>query len=214
MDEFTDLPLFPLNVVMFPHAKMELHIFEERYKKMINECIDEGKIFGINLFTNEKIFLTGCTSEISEVKRKTITGEFDIVSKGIRRYEIMNYKMTANKYFVGEVIFSKNSNFITDDIKFHEAVNNYNELTYIVYKGSIKPIDPNIEKWQTGEFSPSFLMAEKCGLSVAERQTLLEINNEDDRIFFMLNYFESIMPKLKDADRIVKIIMSDGYLVQ
>lgn len=214
MDEFTELPIFPLNVVMFPHAKIELHIFEEKYKKMINYCINEKKIFGINLFSNEKIFLTGCTADINDVKRKIISGEFDFVAKGLRRYEVMNYEMNKDGYFVAEVIYSKNSNFVSDIIKFNEAVNNYNELVDIVYKGSILPIDPEDIKWQTGEHSPSFLMAEKCGLNVNERQNLLELNNEDDRIFFMLNYFNDIMPKLKDADRIAKIIMSNGYLIQ
>jgi len=214
MDEFTDLPIFPLNVVMFPHAMIELHIFEERYKKMINDCIEKRNFFGINLFVNEKIFLAGCTAEITDVKRKSKTGEFDIVTKGLRRFEIMNYEMNSDEYFVGEVIFSKNSNLITDFNKFHDVVIKYNELTEIVYKGSINPIEPADSKWQGGEFSPSFLMAEKCGLNISERQKLLEINNEDDRIFFMLNYFEEILPKLKDTDRIAKIIMSNGYIVQ
>ena len=41
------IPLFPLGVVLLPQMKMPLHIFEERYKVMINECIDQGKPFGI-----------------------------------------------------------------------------------------------------------------------------------------------------------------------
>ncbi|MBS1518273.1 MAG: LON peptidase substrate-binding domain-containing protein [Bacteroidetes bacterium] len=214
MKTIDELPLFPLNTVMFPDSKIPLHIFEERYKILINECISRNRSFGINLFADEKIYLTGCTSVVDEVKGRSENGEIDIVTRGIERYEIMNYEMSSDGYFTGTVKFTENSNFITVPGIFEEAVSLYNEIIAIVYKGSIKQINPDDEKWTSGKYSVSFLMAEKCGLNLHERQNLLEISNEDDRLQFILKYFESVMPKLKDAERISTIIMSDGYLSQ
>ncbi len=214
MSKLKKIPLFPLNVVLFPASKLPLHIFEDRYKIMINKCVKEKKSFGINLFLNDKIFLTGCTAFVDEVTKTSDTGELDIVTRGLFRYTITDYSLNKDGYFTGHVEFNSENNLISDNARFYEAVNLYNELIGIVYKGSIKSIDPDDEKWWEGDLSVSFLMAEKCGLNLNEKQKLLEIDNEDDRIYFMLNYFEEVMPKLKDADRISSIIMSDGYIVQ
>jgi Lon protease-like protein len=48
------LPLFPLNLVAFPLEDLNLHIFEQRYRDLINECLDEGKTFGVPVFWTGK----------------------------------------------------------------------------------------------------------------------------------------------------------------
>ena len=58
------LPLFPLNLIVFPHEDLNLHIFEPRYRQLINECLDEKKTFGIPAFVNNKLLGYGTEVEV------------------------------------------------------------------------------------------------------------------------------------------------------
>ena len=64
------LPLFPLQVVLFPRVILPLHIFEDRYKQMIGECLEKRWEFGVVLARDNSLENTGCTASISEVVRK------------------------------------------------------------------------------------------------------------------------------------------------
>lgn len=210
----TVIPLFPLNVVLFPDSKLPLYIFEERYKKMINNCIENQTYFGINFFSNNRISPIGCTAQIDQLVSRTLNGELNIISKGINRYKIIKYEMNKNGYYTGTVDLAEDYNTEYDKVKMNKAVDIYNKLVEIVYKGSVKKIDLNDIKWYNENRSVSFTMAEKCGLSLIERQSLLEMDDEDTRLIFILKYFEEVMPKLQEAEKISNIIKSDGYIQQ
>lgn len=212
MDEEAEIPLFPLNVVLFPFSKLPLYIFEERYKKMINECIDSESVFGINLFADRKLYLIGCSASVDKVVNRLETGEMNIITKGLNRYKVNHYELSPEGYYVGKIEFitDENSNF--DKAKMEKSVIIYNELVQLVYKGNIQKINLSDLKWHDGKRSVAFSMAEKSGLNLHERQTLLEIDNEDKRLEYMLKYFERVVPKIKESDRVSNLIKNDGYI--
>jgi len=94
-----DLPLFPLNTVLFPGMQLKLHIFEDRYKIMMNECIDEGKPFGIVLIKNGQEASAplaepheiGCIAQITQVQRLQFD-RMNIVATGQQRFRIVHIK--------------------------------------------------------------------------------------------------------------------------
>ena len=210
MKDNTKISLFPLNVVLYPRAKVPLYIFEDRYKKMINKCLEENNSFGINMVIEEKIQPVGCTAAIDKVTKKYGTGEMNIIVQGVQRYKLKNYEMSLMGYYVGEVEYKSESDSGYDFLKMEKTVNLYNEFVEMVYKGSIKTIDIGSDKWK--ERSLSYFMAEKSGLSLAERQLLLEMDSEEARMEYVLKYLEEVMPKVKEAGRISDIIKSDGYI--
>ncbi|HMS33604.1 MAG TPA: LON peptidase substrate-binding domain-containing protein [Ignavibacteria bacterium] len=214
MSEEIEIPLFPLNVVMYPHSKIPLYIFEERYKKMIGECISGGTVFGINFYSEKNIHITGCSAEVSEITERLENGGMNIIVNGVQRYKIINYELTLSGYYTGKIEYLDDEIGEYDKVKMEKAVKIYNDLVEIVYKGSVKKIDLSEVHWFEGNRSVAFTMAEKSGLSLAERQSLLETDKEDERLDYMLKYFESIMPKIKEADKISNIIKSDGYIQQ
>lgn len=214
MSEEIEIPLFPLNVVLFPNSKVPLNIFEERYKKMIGECINSGTVFGINFYSEKNIHLTGCSAEISEVTERFENGEMNIVVKGVQRYKIINYELSLSGYYTGKIKYLNDDIGEYDKEKMEKAVKIYNDLVEVVYKGSVKKIDLSEVQWLAGNISVTFTMAEKSGLNLAERQNLLETESEDMRLDIMLKYFDGIMPKIKEADKISNIIKSDGYIQQ
>jgi len=95
-----DIPLFPLNTVLFPGMPLKLHIFEERYKTMVNECLENDMPFGVVLIQSgveamgplAKPHMIGCTAQISQVKRLAF-GRMNIVAVGQSRFRIhtLNY---------------------------------------------------------------------------------------------------------------------------
>src|SRR5271170_7146722 len=83
------LPLFPLQVVLFPRAALPLHIFEERYKQMIEDVLRGKSEFGVVLAGEKGIVNTGCTASVEKVLKKYPDGRMDLISIGRRRFEII-----------------------------------------------------------------------------------------------------------------------------
>src|SRR4051812_14718174 len=106
-----EIPLFPLpNLILFPHIVVPLHIFEERYKPMINSCIDRDEAFGLILLrsgaegeSEDAIHRVGVTAKIIEVERLE-DGRMNILTEGERRFRI--YRFTQrNPYWKASVDF-------------------------------------------------------------------------------------------------------------
>src|SRR5579871_5370478 len=83
------LPLFPLQVVLFPRTPLPLHIFEERYKQMIADVQKGHTEFGVVLAGEKGIVNTGCTATVEKVVKEYPDGRMDLVTLGRRRFEIM-----------------------------------------------------------------------------------------------------------------------------
>ena len=104
-----ELPLFPLNTVLFPGMQLKLHIFEERYKTMMNRCIDREAPFGVVLIRhgteaygpNVTPYEVGCTADISAVQRLPL-GRMNIVATGKRRFRIRALDRHQS-YLIGDV---------------------------------------------------------------------------------------------------------------
>lgn len=98
------LPLFPLGVVLLPRTHLPLHIFEERYKEMIGECVRNRSEFGIVLAAEKGIVATGCTAVVEKITQQYDDGRMDIVVVGVRRFEIESLD-TGRAYLRGAVRF-------------------------------------------------------------------------------------------------------------
>ena len=83
------LPLFPLDVVLFPGMALPLHIFEPRYKEMIGECLEHDSPFGIVRAIEDGIAQIGCSAEVVTVVKRYEDGQLDIVTRGLRRFEVL-----------------------------------------------------------------------------------------------------------------------------
>ena len=82
------LPLFPLELVLLPHVNLPLHIFEERYKEMIGDCLKNQWEFGILAVQGESVKPIGCTASITEVLQRFPDGRMNILTRGRRRFEV------------------------------------------------------------------------------------------------------------------------------
>lgn len=104
-----ELPLFPLNTVLFPGMPLNLHIFEERYKHMMQECIESSQPFGVVLIKQGLEALgpladpheIGCTARVIEVEPLS-EGRMNIVALGQERFRILMLDRDK-EYLVGKV---------------------------------------------------------------------------------------------------------------
>ena len=89
-DQVRDFPLFPLGIVALPHELVPLHIFEERYKTMIGECLEHGSEFGIVWAEDDGLRPVGCAVEIAEVLERMDDGRLNILTRGTRPFRIVD----------------------------------------------------------------------------------------------------------------------------
>jgi Lon protease-like protein len=203
----TRLPLFPLQVVLLPHAALPLHIFEERYKALVRKCIRETSEFGIVLSREQSIAEVGCVAGITQVMRTYDDGRMDILAEGRDRFRIVKVHPAELSYDVGEIEMVVDEEPMADPGLVEETIDLYNQVVRIVYGGSVKEIDP-----EAGSAGISFVMAQKAGLELEQRQSLLEMRSERLRIEMIRNYLVDVLPRLKKFEEIERIVRSDGYL--
>jgi Lon protease-like protein len=98
------IPLFPLQVVVFPRTRLPLHIFEARYKEMIENAIRDHSEFGVVLAKKDGIVSAGCTVMVEKVLETYPDGRMDIVTRGLRRFEIVELS-GEKEYLQAEVSF-------------------------------------------------------------------------------------------------------------
>lgn len=87
------LPFFPLNLVAYPTENLNLHIFEPRYRQLINECLNEQKTFGIPAFINNKLPGYGTEMQIISLSKNYEDGRMDIKTKGLKVFRMLNFKI-------------------------------------------------------------------------------------------------------------------------
>ncbi len=102
-----ELPIFPLNVVLFPGQTLPLHIFEPRYRIMIQRCIDQGQPFGVVLAQDEDEgvpHIIGTAARITQVERLP-DGRMNIVTIGMERFVLQNVHEGEDEYLIGDAVF-------------------------------------------------------------------------------------------------------------
>ena len=105
------LPIFPLPLVLLPNEMLPLHIFEDRYREMLDDISHTGQMFGITLFEPNEPFMerpaldtVGCVAEVRDTERLD-DGRSNIVVLGLVRYRLLGYAETSSGYLMGEVEF-------------------------------------------------------------------------------------------------------------
>ena len=206
------IPLFPLGVVLFPTSRVPLHIFEDRYKKLCEESLRNHSTFGINYVEEDKLHSIGCTAQIADIIKRYPDGKLDIITEGVRRYEIVKYEQGSDTDLAFATI-----RWIEDvdeerDIELaEETINLFNELCDVAYKGTIDALDSQI--WRSADKLPSFAIAQKSGLEAEQRQALLAITSENERLSILKNFLTQLLPKVLEIEAVNDLIRNDGYIV-
>ncbi len=187
------LPLFPLDLVLFPGAPLPLHIFEERYKEMIGECIAQKRPFGIvRAMASQAVAEVGCTADIVEVVKKYDDGKLDIVCEGRRRFEVVQLDQERS-FLRAEVNFFDDEPDSPSADDASKAITSYTEL--------MKLVDSEGETPEADDPQLSFHLVAPLPVDLDFKQTLLASRSEAKRIAMTAEYLTAVLPRMKRAIR-------------
>lgn len=207
------LPLFPLGIVLLPQELLPLHIFEERYKEMIGECLEAKRAgggdheFGILQVQREKISTVGCTARIVNVTRRYTDGRLDILSEGSRRFEVLltneekSYLRGAVDYFDDDP--SADTPEETDVLRATE-----------LFTATLRRLrrSPNIPVHLPPPHRHlSFRIAGSLPLDPGFKQDLLSIRNETDRLNRVMETMIELIERLGRVEKAQQRAGGNGH---
>ena len=198
------IPLFPLDVVLFPGVSLPLHIFEPRYKLMTQHCLDERLEFGVVLARSDGIAPVGCTAEIVEVTKRYTDGQMDILTVGRSRYRIEEV-LEEKPYLESQVEYVDDEPGSLDDAARVKLVALYEQCHTLLFgrRNSAFDLAP--------ELPLSYQIAGTLPLEVEYRQSLLETLSEAERRSQLLEHMEKWIPQLTRLDRTRKKAGGNGH---
>ena len=186
------IPIFPLPLVLLPGEKLPLHIFEEKYKKMIEHCLKNNKKFGIINSKNNDSLIIGCTASIEQVVGgDNESREYDILVSGVERFIVKSYNNSEDY----KQAYVKTWNDIDDTIDeslLHEAnVFLYEVLLKLGASSKIPQI--NMPK-------SSFEIASMLDIDKRAKKILLKSQSENDRLIVLKRILKKAIIKIDYED--------------
>jgi Lon protease-like protein len=202
------IPLFPLNLVVFPLSRYPLHVFEDRYKNMINKCLAEKSGFGIVAPRGKELSKIGSYVIISSVLKISANGEMDIVVEAQSRFFINSINTHVDGYLLAEVdeypdVQPEASPSLLDEME---------EMFERILEKYDFDLEESFWKCYHNAKSKSFKIAEKSGLSLTQQQTLLNLQDENRRINFLISHFEKLDEEISKNAGLRNIILGDGFI--
>jgi len=203
------IPLFPLGLVLLPETPLPLHIFEERYKLMIGECLKEKKEFGIVYFTAADIQTAGCTARIDQVLKRYEDGRLDILTSGQRRF-LIKEMFDQKPYLEARVTFFDDEGDVDQSFCRDLAERG---AALLKQAASSQEAQAVLDFAAANDFkSISFLIAGNEGFSPEEKQRFLEMTSTRMRLEKSVASLKKIIERSRITDEIHKIIGGNGNM--
>ena len=196
-----DFPLFPLGVLALPHELVPLHIFEERYRTMIDECLERDSEFGIVWSGDDGLRPIGCAVEIAEVLERMEDGRLNILTRGTRPFRIVD-RQDDLPYPAGTVEFLRDKDEAADSGTADAAHEAYNVL---VEQATDRTLDPE----ELGAMS-AYQMAATVDFGLEAKQGLLDLRSENARMRLVARLFRAAIKRLAFIERAQERARSNG----
>lgn len=197
-----ELGLFPLNLVAFPGEHLNLHVFEPRYKQLVNDCLELSQSFGIPSYVRNKIEY-GTEVRIIEVTKVYDDGRMDIKTEGVRHFKVVDYHnpWQHRLYAGGPVEFMQYDDREDKELKLR-MVDLLHELFHWLHME---------EQMEVGVETPMCEYIHKIGLKPDEEYDLLLMQTEEQRQQYVINHLKTILPALERAEKAREKIRLNGH---
>ncbi len=203
MDRIESLPLFPLGLVLYPHERLPLHIFEERYKDLSRYCLENDAPFGIVLSDDGELATVGCTARIQDVVNRYDDGRLDIIVKGEQRFRLGQLH-DRESYITADVELLEDETSDADvDLK-ERVITQHMKLLEVAGRTVRPTLYENVARL-------SFVLAQNAGLDIPQKQKVLELEGENERIQYLIQHFESLIPRVEQQEDVRRRIRSNGH---
>lgn len=198
------IPIFPLGIVVYPGESLNLHIFEERYKQLIQECYAEAKPFGIPTVLSKGMAEMGTLVEITEVAEVYEDGKMDIRTKGLSVFRVLEViKSVPDKLYSGAIVNYPDNNDEKNINMVRRVVAGIRELH--------RMLKVNKEFSKPDEELLSYDIAHHAGLSLDEEYELLGLLREDQRLEYLKRHLNKVIPVIAGAEVLKERIKMNGH---
>jgi ATP-dependent Lon protease len=197
------IPLFPLNVVLLPGAELPLHIFEPRYREMVNRCMRQRSEFGMLLSMPNGVTRVGCTAEIMEILTRYPDGRMDIITVGRVPFRAVEL-FTQNPLMEGQVDYLEDKEVWTGAPK-AELVDLYETCHTLIFDDYPKNVA------EDGSRPFSFLVASSLPMDLLWKQQVLELRTESERQERLISYLRGWAPHLQKVGAVRAKSVGNGH---
>ncbi|MDO6434350.1 LON peptidase substrate-binding domain-containing protein [Flavitalea sp. BT771] len=199
------IPVFPLGIVVYPGETVNLHIFEPRYKQLVNECYAEGKPFGIPTVIDNKLNEMGTLVKITEVVKVYDNGEMDIRAQGQRVFRVLEViKVVPDKLFSGAIVnYPENVEGPGKRELMQKVLNAVRELHRLlnITKDFHKP-DAELAAYD---------IAHHAGLTLQEEYELLGLMREEQRQEYLKRHLGRVLPVIAEMETLKERVKLNGH---
>jgi Lon protease-like protein len=195
-------PLFPLGLVLLPHEALPLHIFEERYRLMIGECLEEEKEFGIVWLADDGLRDVGCAARITRVLERFDDGRLVILVEGTTPFRLER-RIGDLPYPAGDV------ELLSDEPGAEEAALERARDSYADLVERVTDARPEPEALAG---LGAYAMAGTLEIAPAAKQELLELRSERARLEQLEGLFRETLARIKTAERVAEHASGNGHL--
>ncbi len=203
MASIDSLPLFPLDLVLYPNERLPLHVFEERYKDLSRYCLDHDVPFGVIRSEDDSLADVGTTARIEEVVNRYDDGRLDIAVQGEERFRVLAVH-EEKSYKTADVSLLEDEDERLDlDLK-ERVITQHMKLLELAGRTVRPDLYENVEYL-------SYVLAQNAALDGEQKQELLEQASENERIRYLIDHFESLIPRVEEKEDVNRRIRSNGH---
>lgn len=198
------IPIFPLGIVVYPGEKLNLHIFEPRYKQLINECFQNKKPFGIPAVIDNKVQENGTLVIVTELSKVYDNGEMDIKTQGERVFRMLEViKDVPEKLYSGAIVNYPDNSERGDIELMRKVLNGIRELHKLlnVSKDFKKP-DEQLNCYE---------VAHHVGLTLQEEYEFLGLMDELQRQEYLKRHLTKVLPLVAEMEGLKEKIKQNGH---
>lgn len=199
------IPIFPLSIVVYPGEKLNLHIFEPRYKQLISDCMESKKPFGIPTVMNNEIKELGTLVQVTEIVKTYDSGEMDIRTEGIKVFRVLEIiKTIPDKLYSGSIVnYPENEENQGNRKLMQQVMRGLKELHRLL----------NVSKdfKKEDEQLNSYDIAHHAGLSLEEEYEMLGLMREVQRQEYLKRHLQKVLPMLMEMESLKEKVKLNGH---
>ncbi|MET0464612.1 MAG: LON peptidase substrate-binding domain-containing protein [Chitinophagaceae bacterium] len=198
------IPIFPLGIVVYPGEKLNLHIFEPRYKQLIKECHEQKKPFGIPTVIDNNLQDMGSLVEIQEISRVYDNGEMDIRTVGLRVFRILEViKEVPDKLFSGAIVNYPDNRVMGNVEQMRKVMASIRELHQLLHLTK--------DFGKSDEQISAYDVAHHVGLSLQEEYELLGLMDERQRQEYLKRHLVKTLPLVSGMEQLKEKVKLNGH---
>ena len=198
------IPIFPLGIVIYPGEQLNLHIFEPRYKQLVNESFTTKKSFGIPAVINDKINEMGTLVQVTEISQVYDDGKMDIKTEGLQVFRMLEMiNELPDKLYSGAIVNYPDNVEKGNRTLMNGIVKGIKELHKLL-KIEKQFLKPDEELW-------SYDVAHHAGMSLTEEYELLGLLHETQRQEYLKRHLTKVIPVLAEMEMLKEKVKLNGH---